>query len=182
MNLRRVGMLALLVAFFSPCVPARADMSGGNFSITATRTVINESFSLAGGGFDLSPSAGAPDFGAFLSGGGFDTAPAPVFPLPPVSLAASSLSGAHPYPVPFRPSLGHTKITFTGLTLSVVVTIYTIKGERVRSLVKDDLTSDLDWNPVSNERGESVASGLYLFVIKSNLTGEKKVGKLIIIR
>jgi len=79
--------------------------------------------------------------------------------------------------------LGHAKITFTGLTASVVVDIYTIKGERVISLSKDDFTSaDLDWSPVNNEKGESVASGLYLFVIKSNLTGEKKVGKLIIIR
>ena len=182
MNLWRAGTVALMLVFFSPCGPARADMSGGSFSVTAARTGINESLSLAGGGFDLSPSAGAPDLGTFFSGGGFDIAPAPVFPLPPVSLAVSNLSGAHPYPVPFRPSLGHTKITFTGLTLSVVVTIYTTKGERVRSLAKDDLTSDLDWNPVSNERGESVASGLYLFVIKNNFTGEKKIGKLIIIR
>jgi len=63
------------------------------------------------------------------------------------------------------------------------VEIYTIKGERVISLSKDNFTTDeLNWNPVNNEKGETVASGLYLFIIKSSLTGEKKVGKLIIIR
>ena len=55
-------------------------------------------------------------------------------------------------------------------------------NERVKTLRKTDLGSDLDWNPVSNENGEWVASGLYLFVIKDSVTGEKKTGKIIVIR
>ena len=61
-----------------------------------------------------------------------------------VQAVAASLAQAHAYPVPYRPSLGHTKITFTDLTQDVSVTIYTIRGERVKALSKNDSTTTLD--------------------------------------
>ena len=158
-----------------------AELSGGSFSVIAPRTVTSGAESLFGGVWEIRPAAGSPTTGLSLSGGGFTVLPGPVRSVlvPPVE---ANLASAHAYPVPYRPSLGHSKIIFTGLTQKVVVTIYTIKGERVKTLNKNDLTAALDWSPVANEDGQMVASGLYLFTIKDSATGEKKTGKIIVIR
>jgi hypothetical protein len=42
---------------------------------------------------------------------------------------AKNLSNAHCYPNPFKPSLGHNKITFTDLPRNIEIKIYTISGE-----------------------------------------------------
>ena len=62
------------------------------------------------------------------------------------------------------------------------ITIFTLNGERIRRLNKNDSSRDLVWNPVRNEKGERVASGLYLFLMRDLNTGAKKLGKLIVIR
>ena len=91
----------------------------------------------------------------------------------------NDLSGAHCYPVPFKPSAGHTKITFTNLTRFARIRIYTISGELVRTLDKTDTSDKLVWN-VRNARGSAVDSGVYLYLIESAV--EAKKGKLMIIR
>lgn len=93
--------------------------------------------------------------------------------------AKADLSAAHCYPVPFKPTLGHTKITFTNLTYSARIRIYTISGELVRTLDKNDSGKTLDWD-VRNARASAVDSGVYLWLIESG--GRKKKGKLMIIR
>ncbi len=93
--------------------------------------------------------------------------------------ARKDLGQAHCYPVPFKPSLGHTKITFSQLTRDVEIKIYTLSGQLVRKLVKSDLKDTLEWN-ATNERGQAVVSGVYLYVVKS--VAGKKRGKLMIIR
>lgn len=102
----------------------------------------------------------------------------PVAAIPPVT-AKTDLSAAHCYPVPFKPSLGHTKITFTNLTYSARIRIYTLSGELVRVLDKNDSGKTLDWD-VRNARDSAVDSGVYLWLIESG--GRKKKGKLMIIR
>ncbi|MBI4063395.1 MAG: T9SS type A sorting domain-containing protein [Elusimicrobia bacterium] len=100
----------------------------------------------------------------------------------PVSAAAApDIKSAHAFPMPFKPSLGHNKITFRGLTARVKIKIYTLSGELVKELEKDNASSqDLVWSPVTNWRGEALASGIYLYVIKTD--NDKKTGKLFIIR
>ncbi|HVE15060.1 MAG TPA: T9SS type A sorting domain-containing protein [Elusimicrobiota bacterium] len=99
----------------------------------------------------------------------------------PASLAASDLSSAHAFPVPFKPSLGHLGITFRGLTTQATIHIYTLSGELVTTLSKDDpSTGDLVWSPVVNSAGQTVASGVYLYVIDGN-PGRAR-GKLMVIR
>lgn len=95
--------------------------------------------------------------------------------------AAADLGRAHAFPVPFRPDLGHDRITFRGLTTNAAIRVYTITGELVRELSKSDgSTEDLVWLPVANLRGQPLASGVYLYVIEGD-TG-KKTGKLMILK
>jgi hypothetical protein len=93
----------------------------------------------------------------------------------------TSLSGAYAYPVPFRPSLGHTQITFKNLAVDSIIKIYTIMGELVRTLVyPNDGSGVVVWNPVTNDHGDNVASGVYIYQIKNEYSEQR--GKLIIIR
>lgn len=161
---------------------ARAQSVGGDFLLDTQGFVVTESALLEGAGMALSPSAGDFTAGLVLEGAGFSLAPAPIFSGLPAPSARKDLSVAHAYPVPFRPLLGHSKITFTGLTRDAAVTIYTPTGERVRTLRKSDEGPSLDWSPIANDNGERTASGLYLYVIKDSAGEERRQGKLIIVR
>ncbi len=92
---------------------------------------------------------------------------------------ATPLAPVHAYPVPFKPSAGHTKITFKGLAHTAAVKIYDLAGESVRSLTKADENDYLDWD-VTNDARQSVASGVYFYVVKTD--GRTQTGKLMIIR
>ncbi|MBI4249193.1 MAG: Ig-like domain-containing protein [Elusimicrobia bacterium] len=96
-----------------------------------------------------------------------------------VSTLDTFLGNAHAYPVPFREALGHTHITFTDLSSRANIRIYTVTGKLVKTLYESDGDGELKWD-ARNEEGESVASGVYLFIMES--ATEKKLGKLIIIR
>jgi len=57
-----------------------------------------------------------------------------------------------------------------------VIRIFTVSGERVRTISKDDTGADAFWD-VRNDGGSQVASGLYLYIIDA---GTRKTGKLIV--
>lgn len=160
--------------------PAAAALSGGAFSVPVMFTVSGGAAS-SGGSFALSavnlggPLAPAGD----LTGGSFSLAPGGAEAMVIVDTANGDLSGAYCYPVPYKPSAGHgSVVTFTGLTSRASVRIYTISGELVRALEKNGLGEKLDWD-VKNSRGQRVASGVYLYTIKSG--GETVTGKLMVI-
>lgn len=117
--------------------------------------------------------------GAVLKGGNFSVTTGGTPAVITFGTWKNDLSGAHCYPVPFKPSAGHTKITFTGLTRSARIRIYTISGELVRTLDKADTGETLVWN-ARNARGTAVDSGVYLYLIESAVQAKK--GKLMIIR
>ncbi|MCG3204167.1 MAG: hypothetical protein KCHDKBKB_00873 [Elusimicrobia bacterium] len=86
----------------------------------------------------------------------------------------------HAFPVPFTPSTNssHTKITFTNLPASGTIKIYTTDGRLVVELPIPN-TSLLDW-AVTNSKGEKLATGVYIYLIKGDST--RYEGKLVIIR
>jgi len=92
---------------------------------------------------------------------------------------STTLSGAYAYPVPYKPSAGHTVITFTGLATDSTVKIYTIMGELVKTLDTPDANGNIIWT-VKNTDGDNVASGVYIYQIKNSF--DEKRGKLMIIR
>lgn len=94
--------------------------------------------------------------------------------------AQIDLSAAHAYPNPYKASIHRNKdIIFTKLTLKATIRIYTVSGELVRTLYKNDNIDKLGWN-VRGENGQKLASGLYFYFIKSENSIKK--GKLVIIR
>ncbi|MFH0948139.1 MAG: T9SS type A sorting domain-containing protein [Elusimicrobiota bacterium] len=94
---------------------------------------------------------------------------------------AEDLSESHAFPVPFRPDKRHTKITFTKLTNTARIRIYTISGELVTTLEKTDITTDeYLWEPVVNDNGEELFSGVYIYYVDKEK--DHKSGKIVIIR
>ncbi|MDD2805936.1 MAG: T9SS type A sorting domain-containing protein [Elusimicrobiales bacterium] len=173
-------LFLLLPLFLSFAPGAYAALSGGAYSVPFV-------VSLSGGGpasggvFSLSAAnLGGPSFSSSApSGGAFSviTGGAPALLLV-TATARGDLGAAHCYPVPFRQSQGHTKITFTGLTRAAAVRVYTISGELVRALEKNDSGETLDWD-LKNSRGQSVVSGVYIYTVKSG--SQKNTGKLMVI-
>ncbi len=92
----------------------------------------------------------------------------------------TDLSRAYAYPVPFKSSEGHEKITFTNLSSRATIKIYTVSGSLVNTLRETDGDHVLVWQPVTNKSGDNVASGVYLYYIYND--EENKKGKLVIIR
>ena len=110
-----------------------------------------------------------------------------------VTKAVSNLNNLTVYPNPFVPYDGIDDngkpysdsdlfsgiiFDFGGIVSSVEIEIYTISGRRVQKIEKDNVAS-IQWDG-KNDDGNEVASGGYLYVIKSS--GDKKTGKLAIIR
>jgi hypothetical protein len=96
-----------------------------------------------------------------------------------MSTPATDASNAYAYPVPFKPSAGHTTITFTNLPAICTIKIYTIAGELVKTISVNSSSGQTTWDGKTNFGGNT-ASGVYLYLIESS--SSKKTGKLIIIR
>ncbi|HOW26874.1 MAG TPA: alkaline phosphatase [Elusimicrobiota bacterium] len=82
------------------------------------------------------------------------------------------------YPNPFRPGLGHARITFTNLTQDATLHIYTSSGELVKKLSAD--TSGQAFWTGHNDHGNRVASGVYFVLVKDG--EDTKRLKLAVIR
>ena len=90
------------------------------------------------------------------------------------------------YPIPWRPHSGNPLtgnetdgISFDLLPSECGIQIFTISGERVREIQHSGGDAIERWD-VRTARGEPVASGLYIYLIKTP-TGHR-TGKLIVIR
>jgi len=94
-------------------------------------------------------------------------------------VGTTDLSDAYAYPVPFIPSRGDSGITFTNISPLCTIKIYTLNGELVRTIEHTSGETSHSWD-VTNDRGDRLGSGVYLYLIKNNKN--KKKGKLIIIR
>lgn len=156
-------------------------MSGANgWAIPATQVTSGGGTS-TGGANNLVYSIGATGVTP-MAGGGFTITPGVINA---AKGPAADLGGAHAYPTPFKPSLGHDKITFTDLTAKCQIDVYTLMGRRVKHFEKNDDTDRLVWFPVANEDGGPLASGVYYFIIhhSNNIDGPGlKKGKLMIIK
>ena len=157
-----------------------AVLSGGTLSVPFITVASGGGTVSTGGTLTISAgSIGQNVSGATLKGGGLTLTGGINAGMAPVDASKGDLSTAHCYPVPFKPSLGHTKITFQNLTGDVEIKIYTIAGELVRTLKKSDTNDYYDWD-VRNSRGEPLASGVFIYIMKR--PGETKKGKLMVIR
>ncbi|OQA67281.1 MAG: hypothetical protein B6D44_04400 [Ignavibacteriales bacterium UTCHB2] len=75
---------------------------------------------------------------------------------------------------------GEREIQFRNLPPQCTIRIYTITGELVDTIHKDDLTSMASWNLLSSE-GMKIAYGVYLFHVEIPGVGEK-IGRFAVIK
>ncbi|MGB7062106.1 MAG: S8 family serine peptidase [Candidatus Zixiibacteriota bacterium] len=89
------------------------------------------------------------------------------------------LTEASVFPNPFKPYQGHTHMTFDGLTTYARIEIFTIAGERVRTLEEADGDGMTSWD-VTNSQGRKLASGVYIYRVTDN-QGHEKISKFAVI-
>lgn len=172
-------MRRLLLAAAGLCALAGGALalSGGGFSILGlTFNAGGWSVFPSGGGFEAASSIAAGQV-TRMQGGGFTVTPGPGSG----TSTARNLGAAYAYPVPFKPSLGHSEIVFAELTPRATIKVFTLSGELVKTLTKEGASSQLVWRPVANEAGQGLASGVYFYVIEAP-EGHKKTGKLMIVK
>jgi len=176
---RRFAAAALTAVALALAYAARAQL------MTGASLVLQFPFFAAGGGrgtlsggtISLAHSIGE---GAItsMSGGTLSLTPG-VLGMQPA--AAANASFVHAFPVPFKPPLGHDRITFRGLTSNATVKVYSLSGQLVQTLTKSDpTTADLVWLPVVNSAGQPLASGVYFYSVVGD--SGRASGKLMIIR
>ena len=84
------------------------------------------------------------------------------------------------YPNPFRvDDKAEFLVTFKYLPRTAVIRLYDLTGKLVKVIKKDDVSDSATWD-LRNRRGTQVASGVYLYVIKSDR--EEKRGKIVLLR
>jgi hypothetical protein len=101
------------------------------------------------------------------------------------ALPASDLDEAHVYPSPYKPGSGgdfdSEYLVFKQLTADAEIKVFNIAGELCASIEKTDSSVDYyEWD-ATNDAGEDLASGVYIFYI-TNEAGETAKGKFAIIR
>ena len=101
-------------------------------------------------------------------------------PLKAASVVTSSLAGAKAFPNPWRSDKhANMSVTFDGMPASSVIKIFTVSAREVKQLTADSSGSAL-WDR-TNDSGEPVASGVYIYLI-IDPQGNHTSGKLAIIK
>jgi hypothetical protein len=95
------------------------------------------------------------------------------------SRAATTLEGLNVYPNPARQYAGQTEVVFDNLTADAEIRIYDAEGALVREMA--GAAGFLRRWDMKDDAGARVASGVYIYVVRSP-AGENKVGKVAVIR
>lgn len=176
-NWQKFAVPAIFAALaFLSFTAADALMSSGLYSILISEQVaVGNSVPKVGAGYSLLGSTGQLGFGS-VTGGRYSVNWGTVNSTPP---PRGDVSSAHAFPNPCSLSAGCRRVTFSALTLQATIKVYTISGELVQTLAKNDNTNSKDWD-LKNADGRQLASGLYLFLVRGENTYKK--GKLVITR
>jgi hypothetical protein len=96
-----------------------------------------------------------------------------------VTLVSADLAGVRVYPNPWRSDRHATRsITFDMLTVNTTIKIFTVSGNHVKTLPSSSTSTTWD---LTNESGDRVASGIYIYLMTTE-SGEKETGKVVIIK
>lgn len=150
-------------------------VGGAHRLFISEQTTVGNSMPKTGGAYSLLGSTTQLGHGA-LSGGRYTVTSGVVNSWRPPQ---ADMDTAHVYPNPCMSSRGCTGVTFTRLTLRATINIFTISGEKVITVEKNNNIDSVGWD-LRNEAGSKVASGLYLYVIKGE--GSTKKGKIVVVR
>jgi concanavalin A-like lectin/glucanase superfamily protein/type IX secretion system substrate protein len=96
------------------------------------------------------------------------------------NIAAKDLSRVIVYPNPFRADVNsRNTVTFFNLPVRADIRIYSLDGRLVKTLQKNSSGNRISWD-LNNERKGPAASGVYIFIIQSNI--ETRKGKIVLMR
>jgi len=116
------------------------------------------------------------------SGGG----PNPPTNPTPVTYQAPDLSQVKVYPNPWRKDkhASHPSITFANLPIGTTVKLFTVSGHKVKAI--GETGGQVSWD-LTNDSGDKVASGIYVYLITIGDTGyggsaQKLKGKVAVIK
>jgi hypothetical protein len=106
---------------------------------------------------------------------GNQSAPAQAY----VTLVPSDLSGVRVFPNPWRSDKhGGLMVTFDNLSVNSSIKIFTVSGHWIKTLPTS--STSVTWD-LTNDSGDKVASGLYVYLIRDD-QGQKKTGQLAVIK
>ncbi|HYE58825.1 MAG TPA: fibronectin type III domain-containing protein [Rhodothermales bacterium] len=74
------------------------------------------------------------------------------------------------------------RITFTNLTTRCTIRIFNVAGDLIKTLRHDDESAYEHWSPMLTDDNLFPASGVYLYHVTDEDTGEKTFGRFVIIR
>lgn len=95
-----------------------------------------------------------------------------------INVVSADFSTVKVFPNPWKKDKHNGRdIVFDNLTANSTVKIFTVSGHLVRELTGNGTVA---WN-LQNDKGDAVASGIYVYVVTDN-SGNKKRGKLAIVR
>jgi hypothetical protein len=96
-----------------------------------------------------------------------------------ITLVLADLSGVQIYPNPWRADKHAGKsVTFNQLPANSTVKIFTVSGRKAREF--DNVSGSVTWD-LTNDSGDKVASGIYMYLINDS-QGDKVRGKIGVIR
>jgi len=96
-----------------------------------------------------------------------------------VTMVPADLSSVRVYPNPWRSDRhGGKLVTFDNLAINSTIKIFTVSGHWVKTLPTS--STSVTWD-LTNDSGDKVASGLYVYLITSD-GGQKKTGQIGVIK
>src|SRR5258708_1265289 len=96
-----------------------------------------------------------------------------------VTLVPADLSGVRVYPNPWRSDRHSVRqMSFDQLTVNTTVKIFTVSGRWAKTLTTS--STSVTWD-LTNDSGDRVASGMYMYLITTD-AGQKKTGQVAVIK
>jgi hypothetical protein len=102
--------------------------------------------------------------------------------------AARSLSNVRVVPNPFNLFQAKSfpgdadRLTFTNLTRRCTIRIFTVNGDLVKTIQKDDPSVFVTWSPMLTDDNLFIAPDIYVFYVEDRDTGERTSGKFVVVR
>jgi hypothetical protein len=168
----------------NPALYYQGTNGGAQFYLQAMSPAIGAGLPIAGLTTDINfyrrpnpPTIGAYEYGSVPT----TPPPPPTSPptTPPTTVATANQANVRVYPNPWRKDkhAGHP-ITFDQMASGSDVKIFTVSGHKVKEL--DGSSGTATWD-LTNDSGDQVASGIYIYLIKDG-QGNKIHGKVAVIQ
>ena len=74
------------------------------------------------------------------------------------------------------------RLTFTNLSRRCIIRIFTVNGDLVKTIRKDDPSVFVTWSPMLTDDNLFIAPDIYVYHIEDVDTGEKTTGKFVVVR